>query len=122
MQKVLVVDDELISSMVLSHTLSAEGFEVRTAASGEDAIKIGLDFRPDVLVSDWKLSKAADGIEVARALQAHHPKIQIILCSGFPSNEIESRSGDIRVFKILEKPCGAKEISTLVHTALKNEH
>ncbi|QSY51923.1 MULTISPECIES: response regulator transcription factor [Streptomyces] len=50
--RVLVVDDEAVPAERLSHALRSEGWQVRTAADGAEAICIAHDFRPDAVVLD----------------------------------------------------------------------
>src|SRR6201985_1718760 len=52
---VLVVNDEPSLAELLSSVLRYEGWSVRTAGSGTDAVKSGRDFRPDAVVLDIML-------------------------------------------------------------------
>src|ERR1700722_17796380 len=61
--RVLVVDDEPSLAELLSSVLRYEGWSVRTAGSGADAVKTGREFRPDAVVLDIMLPDF-DGVEV----------------------------------------------------------
>src|SRR5258706_8649533 len=50
--RVLVVDDEPSLAELLSSVLRYEGWSVRTARSGADAVKTGREFRPDSVALD----------------------------------------------------------------------
>jgi two-component system OmpR family response regulator len=76
--RVLVVDDEPSLAELLSSVLRYEGWSVRTAGSGADAVKTGREFRPDAVVLDIMLPDF-DGVEVMRRLRAEHPGI-CVLC------------------------------------------
>ena len=52
---VLVVDDEELTLRTVSRGLREEGFEVFTAASGEDALKIFIEEKPDLTLLDLHL-------------------------------------------------------------------
>ncbi|MDX6223911.1 MAG: two-component system, OmpR family, response regulator, partial [Frankiales bacterium] len=63
--KLLVVDDEPNILELLSASLRFAGFEVVTAASGHEAIKVAKAEQPDLLVLDVMLP-GLDGFEVTR--------------------------------------------------------
>ena len=52
MTRVLVIDDEQMLTDLLSMALRMEGWEVRTAGSGFNALQAARDFEPDALVLD----------------------------------------------------------------------
>src|SRR6185295_4534995 len=67
-QRVLVVDDENSIRRYLRAALSAQGFSVYEAASGEEALQAVLSSRPDIIILDLGLP-GIDGIEVMRRLR-----------------------------------------------------
>ena len=67
-EKVLVVDDEEDILELLSHILSKEGYKVRCAVSGEEALARVKSEIPDLIVLDLMLP-GIDGFEVARRLK-----------------------------------------------------
>src|SRR5262245_52401268 len=70
MQKpsLLVVEDEPGFSRLLTLSLVREGFEVRTATNGEDALDLAAEMHPDAVVLDLGLP-GMDGFEVLRELR-----------------------------------------------------
>ncbi|MDO3411833.1 response regulator transcription factor [Saccharibacillus sp. CPCC 101409] len=67
-KKVLVVDDEPGIRSAISYALRREGYEVETAADGEEALRRVEEFGPSVLVLDVMMPKM-DGYEVCRRLE-----------------------------------------------------
>ncbi|WP_293767689.1 response regulator transcription factor [Sporichthya sp.] len=67
--RVLVVDDEPSLSELLQMALRYEGWEIRTAANGTDALRIARDFRPDAVVLDIMLPDM-DGLAVMHKMRA----------------------------------------------------
>jgi len=67
--RVLVVDDEATLSDLLQMALRYEGWEVRTAADGQGALKAARDFHPDAVVLDVMLPDM-DGLAVLHRLRA----------------------------------------------------
>ena len=74
--KVLLVEDETSLAMILSDTLEAQGFEMRTARDGEEGLRMFDDQKPDVLVADVMMPKM-DGFERC-AVSAR--RIPVLLC------------------------------------------
>jgi two-component system, OmpR family, response regulator len=75
--RVLVVDDEPSLAELLSSVLRYEGWSVRTAGSGTEAVKFGREFRPDAVVLDIMLPDF-DGLEVMRRLRAELPDVCVL--------------------------------------------
>jgi DNA-binding response OmpR family regulator len=67
-KRVLVVDDEIYIVHILEFTLTMEGYEVLTAADGEEALRKIEQDRPDLVVLDIMMPKL-DGYEVCRRLR-----------------------------------------------------
>ncbi|WSE10525.1 response regulator transcription factor [Streptomyces sp. NBC_01445] len=75
--RVLVVDDEPDVTDVLSGVMTAEGWQVRTAADGASALEAARDFRPDAVVLDWMLPDL-DGLQVLRGLRRDEPRVCVL--------------------------------------------
>jgi two-component system, OmpR family, response regulator len=75
--RVLVVDDEPSLAELLSSVLRYEGWNVRTAGNGAEAVRTGREFRPDAVVLDIMLPDF-DGIEVMRRLRAELPDVCVL--------------------------------------------
>jgi two-component system response regulator MprA len=69
MATILVVDDDRKITDMLRRTLAYEGYQVLTAADGQEALTKAHAQRPDLVVLDW-LMPGLDGIEVARRMRA----------------------------------------------------
>jgi two-component system OmpR family response regulator len=75
--RVLVVDDEPDLAGILSDVLRSEGWEVRVAGTGEEALGAAQDFRPDAVVLDVMLPDI-DGLQVLRGLRAQAPGVCVL--------------------------------------------
>ena len=119
MSKILIVDDERVYCDQLALILSHEQHQVRTAPSVEKGILLGRDFRPDILVVDWRLADGRNGIEVTRALAPLIPDLPTILITGCLLDEIPQ---EVRgsVFRVLEKPFSLDDVVATVHDAIKS--
>jgi two-component system phosphate regulon response regulator PhoB len=66
--RLLVVEDEEALAILLQYNLDKEGFEVAVASSGEEALRMAAQDRPDLLLLDWMLP-GISGVEVCRRLR-----------------------------------------------------
>ena len=78
---ILVVDDEESICQSLKGILSDEGYEVLTAKSGEEALKMTEEEQPDLVLLDIWLP-GIDGIDVLKTVKQEYPQIQVIMMSG----------------------------------------
>lgn len=82
--KILIVEDSLITRNHLEKTLKEEGFDVRTASSGEAALQIIVNMSPELILLDLYLP-GIDGLEVCEKIR-NHPKVygtpHIIMLTG----------------------------------------
>ncbi|MFN8886718.1 MAG: response regulator transcription factor, partial [Cyclobacteriaceae bacterium] len=68
-QKVLVVDDEEPILELLKYNLEKQGYDVRTANEGQEAVDIARKFHPDLVLLDIMMPKM-DGVEACRQIRA----------------------------------------------------
>jgi len=90
-EKVLIVDDELDILEMLSSFLEQEGFSVKTASSGNEAISI-FEAEPfDVVITDMRMP-GLDGLGVMRRLKEIDEDIEVIILTAFAAldNVIEA--------------------------------
>ena len=66
--KILIVDDEEDILEFLSYNLSKEGYIIKTAINGEQALQVAEDFRPELIILDIMMP-GMDGIEVCSLLR-----------------------------------------------------
>jgi two-component system, OmpR family, alkaline phosphatase synthesis response regulator PhoP len=86
-KRILVVDDETYIVHILEFTLTMEGYEVLTAADGEEALRRLEQDRPDLVVLDIMMPKV-DGYEVLRRIRAdeefRHLPVILLSAKGRP--------------------------------------
>ena len=75
--RVLVVDDEQNLTELLSMALRYEGWDVRSAGSGTEAVRRAKEFEPDAVVLDMMLPDF-DGMEVLRRMRGNHPNVPVL--------------------------------------------
>jgi len=117
MKKILVIDDEPGYRDPLGSLLAEEGFDVRTAASRQEALKIAASFAPDILIVDWVLKNREDGLVVAEEFQAKNPRLRTIVITGYPTAGLEKRVEALACARCLTKPFRLSELIDAVREA-----
>jgi CheY-like chemotaxis protein len=109
--RVLVVDDERVIADTLAMILNQSGFEARPVYSGEKALEIATEWKPDMLISDVIMADL-NGIEVAIRTRALLPKIKILLFSGQAATAdlLEKARARGYEFEILAKPVHPQDL------------
>lgn len=117
MPRILVVDDEPACRDATQILLEARGYEVRTVADANEALRLAPDYKPDVAVIDWMLRNELDGVELAREIAREYPKIHCLVITGYPNPETIARSG-LTKGRFLAKPVAPAELLAAIEAAL----
>ncbi len=80
--KVLVVDDDPSIRLLYKEELEEEGYEVKVASSGEEALKLFDEFEPDIVTLDI-LMPDMDGIQVLRKMKEKRPRVPVIMSTAY---------------------------------------
>jgi YesN/AraC family two-component response regulator len=87
MKKILIIDDEKPVRDVLNIALCEEGYESLQAPSGEQGIELFKSNDPDIVITDVMMP-GIDGIEVTKRMRAHRDDIDVVVMSGFGTEEL----------------------------------
>jgi len=114
---ILVVDDELSILKSLSGLLSDEGFEVKTAPNGYEALKIVSEEIPDLVMLDiWM--PGMDGIETLKQIKKNCPNVQVIIITGHGTIETAIKATKLGAFDLIEKPLSIDRVIVAINNAL----
>ena len=116
--RVLVVDDERAIRRFLRTSLSAHGYTVYEASSGQEALSAVIGDRPDLIILDLGLPDLS-GIEVARQLR-EWTKIPIIVLSVREEEATKVSALDVGADDYLTKPFGIAELMARIRVALRH--
>lgn len=116
--RVLLVDDDKSLLRLLSMRLSAAGYEVQTAESGEDALVQLPLFRPQLIITDLQMS-GMDGMTLFGQVHNRNPSLPVMVLTahGTIPDAVEATSRG--VFSYLTKPFDSKILLEHVERALK---
>jgi CheY-like chemotaxis protein len=116
---VLVVDDDADVRRLIGDALRSFGHDVRQAHDGPAGLAL-LDAEPvDVLLVDFAMP-GMDGAAVARAARQRHPRLPIVMISGYSdSDAIDAAIGDGAL--LLRKPFGIDTLRDVVEMVLARD-
>ncbi len=116
--RILVVDDEVEIVRALQRSLTAHGFEVFTAYSGEEALEAVIRYRPDVMVLDLGLP-GMSGLDVCREVRAQS-NLPIIVLSVKDTERDKVQALDLGADDYVSKPFGVNEVLARIRVALRH--
>jgi DNA-binding response OmpR family regulator len=112
---VFVVDDNRDAADTLGMFLSLEGYDVRVAYDGDEAIQAADDFRPEVALLDIGLP-GKDGYEIARHMRREQDgDLMLIAVTGYASAEDVARSRDAGFDHHFGKPASLAALLAKIH-------
>ena len=114
--KVLLVEDETSLAMILSDTLEAQGFEMRTAHDGEEGLRMFAEQKPDVLVADVMMPKM-DGFEMVRRIRKTDSRTPVLFLTAKTETQDIVRGLDAGASDYMTKPFGIMELLSRVGIA-----
>ncbi|MCX7567678.1 phosphate regulon transcriptional regulator PhoB [Sulfitobacter sp. F26169L] len=118
--QILLVEDERAQREVLSYNLEAEGFNVRCAENGEDALLMIEEALPDLVVLDWMMPLMS-GIEVCRQIKTRDDTrhIPVIMLSARSEDVDKVRGLDTGADDYVIKPYSISELMARVRSQLR---
>ena len=116
-RNILVVDDEAQIARVLKTTLSAQGYGIRTAADGIQALQEMTNWPPDLIITDLRMPNM-DGLELCRKVRTQS-QIPIIVLSVKGEETIKVAALDAGADDYVTKPFGVNELLARVRAALR---
>ncbi|HKS83254.1 MAG TPA: sigma-54 dependent transcriptional regulator [Candidatus Acidoferrales bacterium] len=115
---ILIVDDELGIRESLGALLRDEGYDVGSAASGEECLELLEKRSFDLVLLDVWLPKI-DGLETLERIQAQENAPMVVMISGHANIETAVRSTKLGAFDFVEKPLSLEKTILVVRNALE---
>ena len=114
--KLIVVDDEIRFLRALSQRLSLRDFDVSTATSGQEAIRLARTEEFDLALVDLKMP-GMTGEEVLETLKREHPFIEVVILTGHGTIESAVQCTQAGSYSYLQKPCETDELLEVLKDA-----
>jgi two-component system, OmpR family, KDP operon response regulator KdpE len=114
---ILVVDDEPQITRVLRTSLSAQGYDIRVANSGEMALEIMKDWSPNMIITDLSMP-SVDGVQLTRKVRAVS-QVPILVLSVRDKEQQKVEALDAGADDYVTKPFGMNELLARVRANLR---
>jgi two-component system, NarL family, response regulator NreC len=120
--KILVVDDHVLIRTGVINLIKNEKdiFITGEADSGEDAVKLTDELKPDIILMDISMP-GISGLEAAGHIKKKHPSIGIIILTIYKSEEYFIEANKIGVEGILHKDIGREELLSAIRKVKNGE-
>jgi signal transduction histidine kinase len=116
--RVLIVEDELIVVRDIEQQLSALGYcAVGSATTGEQAIKLATDLKPDLVLMDIQLAGAMDGVTAAQLIR-QQLALPVVFLTAYSADDVLARAKLTEPFGYILKPFYERELGTVLAMAL----
>lgn len=115
--RILVVDDEIEIRRFLRASLGVHGNQVFEAACGQDALRMALDNRPDLVILDLGLPDM-DGVEITRRIR-EWSRMPIIILSVRTQEQNKIEALDAGADDYLTKPFGVGELLARIRVVMR---
>jgi CheY-like chemotaxis protein len=118
-KKILIVEDEVVTGMDLWHLLELWGYEMcKQVATGEEALRVVENERPDVILIDINLSGEMNGVETAKRISSRFG-VPFIFLTGYCDPEMKEEAESINPAGYFVKPLDyyklKETIASIVH-------
>src|SRR6266487_1934972 len=117
--RVLVVDDEPSVVEVFREFLSGEGYALSVAASGEEAVKLIPELKPDIVRTDISLP-GLSGLEVMRFAKRVDPEVAVIVVTGYASASTAIDALRQGAYDYVTKPFDLDDVQQIVERGVAN--
>lgn len=109
--RVLIVDDDKASLLLLERHLTLSGFEVLKASNGAEAMRTILSEGPPIVITDWVMPEL-DGMSLCRAVRSEEGMgfVYLIVLTGHSNEDKLVEAFEAGADDFLVKPCNRKEL------------
>ena len=115
--KILIVEDENIGALDIKHVLESFGYDVPyIATSGEEAVELALDIKPDLILMDIILKGNTDGIDAAAKIKELN--IPVIYLTAYSEESKVSRALPTEPYGYIIKPFDRNELKYTIELAI----
>ncbi len=116
--QILLVEDEPGIQLAMRGLLRRDGYEVRVASTGKEALEALEGEGWDLVLTDLSLADGVSGLDVARRAREADPPIPVILITAYGSDAIASEAEAAGVRDYVPKPFDNQEVRDVVRRAL----
>ncbi len=119
-KRILVVDDEENTRMALTRLLSREGYDVKTASNGSEALSQIRSQPVELIITDLNMP-VMNGLSFLRELNREYPSSNVIMITAYGEVESYLEALNLGAFEYLNKPVKLDELKKVM-SKMFNEH
>ncbi|MCX7995100.1 MAG: response regulator [candidate division WOR-3 bacterium] len=119
--KILWIDDEIELLRPFIYLLNQEGYEVKTATSGEDGIRIASQEVFDLIFLD-EIMPGVDGLEVLKRIKLDNPQQLVVMVTKSEEESLMKQAYSGWVDDYITKPFSFNQILSVLNRILKRRH
>ncbi|GIM45755.1 sporulation initiation phosphotransferase F [Collibacillus ludicampi] len=116
-KKVLIVDDQYGIRVLLQEVLSKEGYTIFQAPSGQVALEIIANEKPDLVLLDMKIP-GMDGLEILRRIRKIEPDTKVIMMTAYGELDLIKEATALGAITHFTKPFDIDELRMAVHAQM----
>ena len=116
--EILIVEDDEVITSTLAYNLSRQGFSVKAATTGAEALRIARKMRPDLILLDVMLP-GESGIEVCERIRERDQDVVIVMVTAKDAEEDKVRGFEAGADDYVTKPFSMKELVARINANLK---
>lgn len=120
MYKIVIVDDDILIRKGIRNVIRWKDLECEIcaeASSGEEALKVIEEVKPDIVITDIKMPNM-DGIELIDRIKRTIPQCKIVILTAYREFEYAQRAIKIGAFDFLLKPTKVEDIINVIKKAI----
>ncbi len=118
MKRILIVDDEVNTALLLSKFLARNGFDVSTASNGTAAMEHLKAGNYNLVLCDFRLEDT-DGREMLKKIKFHYPKTGVIIITGYSDIKMAVELIKMGAYDYITKPLYPDEILNTINKAIE---
>jgi len=119
--RVLVVDDEKNICDLFQRLLDQQGYDVRTASCGQEALEILRNFPADLVITDMVMPRM-DGMQLLAYIKEQYPDLDVIMATGYGTIEDAVEAMRRGAYNFITKPFKAPELMQMTEQCLRARH
>jgi DNA-binding response OmpR family regulator len=116
----LVVEDDNEMRSLLCDELWSEGYQLREAKDGDEALRAVLESPPDLILTDLKMP--AGGLDYVSRLKTFAPKSPIVLMSAFGDERLKADALRFGATAYFDKPVRVVDLKVTIKLLLSHEN
>ena len=116
--KILLIDDDVSLRRVVEYNLQEAGYQVLSAAGGEEGLRLFAEDAPDLVITDMKMP-GMDGMQLLKAVKERSPETLVIMITAFGTVDVAVNAMKAGAYDYITKPFNRDELRLTVAKALQ---